>query len=293
MKRKTPTTRIADRGIPRAGPPFDPSANSGSSRVESRDDKPRGASRRGPGGFTLVELLVVIGIIVLLAGILIPSVSLAFRLADEARAKSRLAELANGCEAYYHDYNYYPGQAYPTMLGTNTGSQVLAACLFRDLDIIDPDDTANPKRPLYITHPDDPRCFPVSKYAPLKTDDLISAGTPTLKANSISDQTSEPMAILYYPARLGQAPQNQFVEGDNSAYGTGTWYTYGDTGGGTPFQKYIKDRRFDGDISTRPYGQDKFIMITAGLDRVYGAGKNDSGNQDSNCPSDDSHYPSW
>ena len=202
----------------------------------------------------------VIGIIVLLATILVPSVSLAFRLADESRARTRMAVLSNGCEAYYHDYNYYPGQAYP--LGTNTGSQVLALCLFTDLAT---------------------GTFPTAKYAALKTDDLINVvNGVSIPPNTISDQTSEPMAILYYPARLGLAGLAQFVEADNSAYTTGVAWTCPatDATAVTAFRKYIKDRRFDGDASTRPYGQDRYIMITAGVDRIYGT-------------LDDSHLPSW
>jgi hypothetical protein len=133
----------------------------------------------------------------------------------------------------------------------------------------------------------DPNYFPVSQYAPVKYDRddptspanndlLVLSGEP----NSISDRCSEPMAILYYPARLGVTGLNQFDEGDNSAYVTGAadggWQNAESTG----FSNYIKNRRFEGTASATPYGKGSFIMITAGIDRQYGT-------------LDDGHYPHW
>jgi prepilin-type N-terminal cleavage/methylation domain-containing protein len=65
-------------------------------------------SRRG-GGFTLVELLVVIGIIAVLVSILLPVVSSIRKSAQTAATQSRMTQIASAIHAYYMDFNAYPG----------------------------------------------------------------------------------------------------------------------------------------------------------------------------------------
>jgi prepilin-type N-terminal cleavage/methylation domain-containing protein len=68
---------------------------------------PRPAIRRG--GFTLVELLVVIGIIVLLVGILLPVVNGVRRSAWNAAAQQQVSRLTSAIEAYNQEFGAYPG----------------------------------------------------------------------------------------------------------------------------------------------------------------------------------------
>ena len=63
--------------------------------------------RRG-GGFTLVELLVVIGIIVVLVSIMTPIVMTARRNADRVRTRGDLNTIALALEAYKNDFRDYP-----------------------------------------------------------------------------------------------------------------------------------------------------------------------------------------
>ncbi len=65
-------------------------------------------------GFTLVELLVVITIIALLAGLLLPAVLNAIKKAEMTKAKGEVSALANAVDAYYHEYSKYPGQTAAT-----------------------------------------------------------------------------------------------------------------------------------------------------------------------------------
>jgi prepilin-type N-terminal cleavage/methylation domain-containing protein len=68
-------------------------------------------------GFTLVELLVVIGIIALLVGILIPVVSNVRKSAYAANTKSLMQKISAACATYQLTFNAYPGimpnMAYP------------------------------------------------------------------------------------------------------------------------------------------------------------------------------------
>ena len=84
-------------------------------------------------GFTLVELLVVIGVIALLMGILIPVVSGVKKRGYEVKTKALISKISNGCHAYYLDWRAYPGlvdednvaggaNANPNIGGLNVGN---------------------------------------------------------------------------------------------------------------------------------------------------------------------------
>ena len=207
------------------------------------------ASRNQRGAFTLIKLLIVISIIVLLAGILTPTISAIIKTAENTRAKTRIRALSDAAEVYQNDHDYYPGQLYPNMLGTSayTGSQVLAACLFGYgySNISDANPLANSDVSTY--------------YADCKTADLIEISTRT---NCISDRFSKnPLPILYYPARAGLAGLGQYAYGDNSNL-TSDWNE-------TSFNEFITDSRFG--ASTTPFNSGSFLLIAAGMDRDYGS----------------------
>jgi len=66
-------------------------------------------SERPGRGFTLVEMLTVIGIIVLLVSILLPVVSAVRIKGHQADTNALLARIGAGAEAYYADFKAYPG----------------------------------------------------------------------------------------------------------------------------------------------------------------------------------------
>jgi prepilin-type N-terminal cleavage/methylation domain-containing protein len=59
-------------------------------------------------GFTLVEILIVVGIIAMLATILIPNIVRVRLLANEAAAQATLKSIAVALEDYANDNNRYP-----------------------------------------------------------------------------------------------------------------------------------------------------------------------------------------
>jgi len=198
--------------------------------------RPPAARRKG---FTLIELLTVIMIIVILMGILMPTIQGVRRAGYAAKCRTLLGVLESGIQTYYSDQAQYPGQINPGIIGGgDTGSQVLAQGMFTKKDGTG---------------------FPTEGYAPLNADVLAEING---QGNTISDQFPRPMAVCYYVSRPGQSGLGQFVYADNNLH------TNGKTGP-TSFSDFIKDRRFKGDSSTTPYRDGEYLLIAPGPDRKY------------------------
>ena len=107
--------------------------------------------KTGRVGFTLIELLVVIAIIGILAAILMPAMSAAFRKADEGRAQHEITSLVAAIKSYHSEYGKWPcptnGIADQTF--TNN-SQALVINILRGIDTIN-----NPSKILFLDVPAD------------------------------------------------------------------------------------------------------------------------------------------
>lgn len=79
-------------------------------------------------GFTLTEMLVVLGIILVLTGILIPAVTSARRQARLTECQSRLREIGRAFQAYFQDYD----DAMPIASSTNSLDSPMSAVGLKD-----------------------------------------------------------------------------------------------------------------------------------------------------------------
>lgn len=224
--------------------------------------------RRRAGGFTLAELLVVIGIIAVLATILVPTVIRAKRSAQRAAISADLQTIATALEAYKQDHGMYP----PVALGPwqkdgdirpnpPTGAQILCLALMGPAPATEtnPPSGSRPRQDGYGTAGGDVYGFAVrpggQKFGPYLRvgqfrvadperlpDDAAAATTPTEPLRAcLLDRNDNP--ILYYPARPGPrviappangpAPAYPYI-GNSVADKTGEVYTWD-----------VGDNRFD------------------------------------------------
>jgi type II secretory pathway pseudopilin PulG len=84
-------------------------------------------------GLTLVEILVVVGIIAILAGLLVPAVHTVQKMARETKQKAQLTAIEMGLAAFKNDYGDYPSSTFNDPLaggrGDYCGAQKLAEAL--------------------------------------------------------------------------------------------------------------------------------------------------------------------
>ena len=72
--------------------------------------------------FTLVELLVVIGIIAILIGILLPVMASVQKAGYKAKTQAIISNLATVIERYYSDFRAYPGPLSNDQVGPGTSA---------------------------------------------------------------------------------------------------------------------------------------------------------------------------
>jgi len=86
------------------------------------------APRGGRGAFTLVEMLIVVGILMILIATLYPAFTAIRRSQRIKRVEAAVEAIANGVQAYQNDYGLYPPAAPPSDLvpaGNNLGARAL------------------------------------------------------------------------------------------------------------------------------------------------------------------------
>src|SRR5438128_5531164 len=79
-------------------------------------------SERGYNAFTLIELIVVVGVIIILTGLVLSTVGYARKKGARARAETEIAAMSAACESYKADNGIYPRDPTP-----NTATDALNA----------------------------------------------------------------------------------------------------------------------------------------------------------------------
>ncbi len=82
-------------------------------------------------GFTLIEMLVVIAIIAMLAGMLLPALSKARIRARVAKAKAEMLNIRVAIEQYYADYSTYPTNDVNLNYSTGTVAEEKYGALYK------------------------------------------------------------------------------------------------------------------------------------------------------------------
>jgi type II secretory pathway pseudopilin PulG len=234
--------------------------------------QPTGASGGRRGGFTLIEILTAVVIIILLVGILIPTLSRVHLGANKAAASAELGSLQAGLQGYFADFNMYPPSA-PAYGGlpSKRGGAMLAQGLMGYLDF--GADGAGPSNP---AGPDPKLGFRTRRNATMGGGQIYgpyaSAGADVYKINSATDQFFiDPWGheILYYCSTRASAPTQIFAN-------SGFFYFNSDdcsTTAAPPSSPNVFFTLINGNNTNTPTvavtGSSSYLLISAGNDEKY------------------------
>jgi type II secretory pathway pseudopilin PulG len=104
--------KVAGSRLRRSGFTFD--AVAGRTRAIPWTFVIRASSFRARGAFTLIELIVVIAIIIILAGLILSTVGYVQKKGARSRAETEIAAISAACESYKADNGIYPRDATTT-----------------------------------------------------------------------------------------------------------------------------------------------------------------------------------
>jgi prepilin-type N-terminal cleavage/methylation domain-containing protein len=144
-------------------------------------------------GFTLTELLVVIGIIAILVGILFPIIGRVRRAAYVADTQNEISQIANACNQYYSTFNAYPGPLSNDQIETSSGTPTPDLHYYYNT-------TTNP--PTYSTLP--------GKYYITGSENLTLGLMGGLRLNTATTSTINgqllPYTLVFAPTEVGLGP---------------------------------------------------------------------------------------
>ena len=91
-------------------------------------------NERGYNAFTLIELIVVVGVIIILTGLVLSTVGYARKKGARARAETEIAALSAACESYKADNGIYPRGQSTSVPPSGTPSYTVATTGTDDLN---------------------------------------------------------------------------------------------------------------------------------------------------------------
>lgn len=200
-------------------------------------------------GFSLTELLVVIGIIILILGIAMPTLILTRRSAEIAKAKADLGAISMALEQYKNDFKDYPRPPTNAM-----GNRVLA----RALIAADAAGTDGQDGPGFRT------ITGGKVWGPYLATDKFKLSTDNL---DILDSFGT--AIQYYPR--WKSPQGASTLIHNNGTGMFDYRAVSDANSRFYLQRVLGDENVNNAID----GSEKlkeippFLLISAGLDKAF------------------------
>ncbi|MDP6381518.1 MAG: prepilin-type N-terminal cleavage/methylation domain-containing protein [Phycisphaerae bacterium] len=211
------------------------------------------AARRG---FTLVELLITIGIILVLIGLILPVIAASMKIIREVKTGSIISYIGIGLETFKQDFKFYPpsspGSSFNEAWGLGSGAEALRFYLMGGSDEGWPHDNQWPDQSAAGIGA--PRKGP---YA----DPKLAADAETY----FYDGFEPPILILYWSANPTERNASDvYVMADNPDYGNLRYDFYhmlcGNKSGGAP-----------------PVNSDTYILLSAGIDRQWGYRNPDGG----------------
>lgn len=212
-----------------------------------------GKLRRG-GGFSLVELMIVVAVLSILVTILVPTVQKALQMGYASKSRAFIKELSDGCLQYRVESGnrYYPGQQYPELLkghspaGPFSGAQLLSIAMYTkkgmaykgDGSATDGYGKGNSVLPYYPER-------------------MMGANNLEMK-----DGFTKPLPILYYVSRLDgdKASASQYVAADNADHFAPP---------PTNWTDFVFNKHKDA-LSVKPRSPGGFFIVGAGIDRQFG-----------------------
>ena len=224
--------------------------------------RPSGPRASAPRAFTLVELLVVIGIIGVLAAILVPMLARSRRQASRTIQAQTFQTITTALEAYKTDN----GGRYPQVVAQDGGAKALFAAVGAERQGIDTIDSNGDGNPTNDTEADAPKIPPYIKPGSIKSDASVffdSWDKPILYYNSNPVTDVRTTNAARYAAQAAYLPGTQNLP---------RWNINDNVTVIAPerFKKMIGDANADGIIGA---GEEPinvpFILWSAGPDSIY------------------------
>ncbi len=236
---------------------------------------------RARAGFTIIEVLIVVTIIVILVGMVIPTMNGIRRQLYAARTLTSIQSLETACQQYQRDTGYFPGQR-DSVCGSEgsppgidpwggddtkgawTGSQWLARALLTPpgAEYGDEDDPNWMASDGDLLWPAENYIVDPHRMLEKRDGEVIPPTGPADRDNdpAFVDAFLDPMPIHYWPAKLGREGRpadRQYNPNHGRATGED----------GVAFIDYIKVD--PGEADSLPVHDGTFILISPGPDRRY------------------------